>query len=482
MPGAAASLLFLSLLVLESSAVQFDFKVAPPKAATASNNNLDSVGNNRYITNITISGNVVPVLIDTGSTDLWVAPPQGLTNFNDTGLSTTVRYGDGSTFVSGDIGVGAFSLDGQFTVPFQAYLNVASEAGEDPDLDIGIFGLLGLGFETNGGSEINNAVQHAQGPEATWGQSVLSNIFAQNPDSSNFMGIALSRLGDQEGSADGSLTIAEYDPDYESVQNSPKLSQTPAGSGTWSIVLDSFKVGGNPITWPSTLSAAPAGKNIVLLDTGTTNILMPQAQVNAIYSTIPGAVLTQDPNIPLAHVSESHNVWVVPCTAEINVATTFAGQDFAIHPLDVTDMGIIQSPDGTHNFTVCLNAFTDIGLIGQGETDALFGDSFLRNVYTAFDFGTGGPTKGTPFVQMLSTTDATKSAADFTAVRAAAMQNMPPELKPIDLIRVFNGSLNAADAVPVSTDSKKNDASRRTFAPGMGVVLGGFLLGFSTLF
>ncbi|KAF7367157.1 Six-hairpin glycosidase [Mycena sanguinolenta] len=478
MPGAvASSLLFLALLALESSAVQFGFKVAPPKASTASNpnNNLGNVRNNRYSTNITISGNVVTVLIDTGSTDLWVMPPQGLANFNDTGLSTAIHYGDGSAFVEGEIGVGAFSLDGGVTVPYQAYLNVASEAGQEPDFDQGLFGILGLGFDTTGASEVDTTVRNKDGPEATWGQSVLSNIFAQNPDSSNFIGIALSRSGDQEGSADGSLTIAEYDPDYESVQNSPKLFQTPVGSGDWGVVMDSFKVGGNPITWPSPLSAAPAGKNIVVLDTGTTNILMPEAQVDAIYSTIPGAVLTQDPNIPL---------------------------DFTIHPLDVTDISTITTPDGTYNFTYCSNAFTDIGLIGQNREDALFGDSFLRNVYTAFDFGTGGPTKGTPFVQMLSTTDATKSAADFTTVRTAVMQNMPPELNPIDLIRVFNGSLNAADAVPVtisapastatgssapsatggSTDSKTNGASRRAFAPGIAVVLGGFLLGFSALF
>lgn len=46
-------------------------------------------------------------------------------------------------------------------------------------------------------------------------------------------------------------------------------------------------------------------------------------------------------------------------------------------------MQVLTSPDGTHNFTVCTNAFTDLGTIAAGETDALFGDSFLRNVYTA---------------------------------------------------------------------------------------------------
>ncbi|KAF8151149.1 hypothetical protein K438DRAFT_434583 [Mycena galopus ATCC 62051] len=47
-------------------------------------------------------------------------PPQGLTNFNDTGLSTTLRYGTGANFVTGDIGISAFQLDGgEFTVPQQ---------------------------------------------------------------------------------------------------------------------------------------------------------------------------------------------------------------------------------------------------------------------------------------------------------------------------------------------------------------------------
>ncbi|KAF7343527.1 Six-hairpin glycosidase [Mycena sanguinolenta] len=494
MPGAvASSLLFLSLFALESSAVQFTFQVAQPKAATANsaNNNLINTDNLRYSTNITISGNVVNVLIDTGSSDLWVMP-------------------------LGDIGVGAFSLDGgQFAVSSQAYLFGQTEAGEEADFEEGHFGILGLGFDTQGASQINTAVQQAQGATATWGQSVLTNIFAQNPDSSDYIGIALSRTGDQEGTADGSLTIAE------------RLRGRGCGALRWIR----FRLGGTKINWPSTITAAPAGKNIVLLDTGTTNILMPQTQVNAIYSTIPGAVLSPNSNIPLVQFSETNNVWVVPCTAQVDVVATFAGQDFAIHPLDVTDMQVLTTPDGKHNFTVCVNSFTDIGTIAQGETDALFGDSFLRNVYTAFDFGTGGPTKGTPFVQMLSTTDATKSAADLIAVRAVNMQNMPPELSPVDLVRVFNGTLNAADAVPVAalsasvissaiaadaaasttaaggsasttagsstpattgssgsgssgstnaSDGKSNGAGM-SFVPQMGVVVGALLLGLSTL-
>jgi len=289
---------------------------------------------------------------------------------------------------------------------------------------------------------------------------VLDNIFAQNPSGSDYIGISLSRTGDQEGTADGSLTIADYDSNYEAVQNAPKISQFPPNSAAWTVPLDSFSIGGKTIPWTSTVTGAPTGKTIALLDTGTTNILMPEAQVTALYSSIPGAVLAPNSqNIPLVQFSTTTDVWVVPCTAQVEVVATFGGQDFAIHPLDVTDMQILTSPDGTRNFTVCVGAFTDIGTIAGGETDALFGDSFLRNVYTAFDFGTGGSTQGTPFVQMLSQTDPTKSAADLINVRKQTMANMPPELAPVDLVKVFNGTESAASAVPVSTSTSTTTAS-----------------------
>ncbi|KAJ7773231.1 aspartic peptidase domain-containing protein [Mycena metata] len=459
MPSASVvALSFLSALffALDSSAVQLTIK-RPPPAATASNanNNLINTHNQRYSTNITIAGKTVNVLIDTGSTDLWVAPPGGVPAFNDTGLSTTIRYGTGANFVTGDVGVNEFQLDGQYTIPAQAYLSVSSSAGEESDFAAGHFGIWGLGFNTAGSSQVNDAVQQAQGATSTAGQSVLANIFAQNPSGSDYIGISLSRTGDQEGTADASLTISEYDTDYQAVANSPKVPQTPANSGAWTVPLDSFSVGGKKIQWPTTLpTLAPTGKNLVLLDTGTTNILMPKAQIDAIYSAIPGAVLApSSQNIPLIQFSTTTDVWVVPCTAQVAVVATFGGQDFPLHPLDVSDMQILTSPDGTTNYTVCVGAFTDIGTIAQGETEALFGDSFLRNVYTVFDFGTGGSTKGPPFVQMLSSTDATKSAADLIDVRRQAMLTMPPELKPVDLVKVFNGTEAPGVATPVALPS-----------------------------
>ncbi|KAJ7138448.1 aspartic peptidase domain-containing protein [Mycena crocata] len=486
----AFSLLPLLLFSYESSAVKLTIQrpskgptvpyhtfstTRPSKASSDVNNNLINKENERYTANITISGRVVNVALDTGSTDLWVMPPEGLPSFNDTNLNATLRYGDGTDFVRGDIGVGKFEL-GEYTIPAQAFLNVKEAAeAEDPDFRSGIFGLWGLGFNTPGSSEINDAVQEAFGASQNWGQSVLANIFAQNPTGADYIGISLSRTGDQEGTADASLTISEYDSDYEAVQNAPKVPQFPADSGAWTVTLDAMSVNGKKIKWESSMRVAPAGKNIVHLDTGTTNIMMPAAQVAAIYSAIPGAVLSPDSYIPQTKFSTTYDVWVVPCNASVNVVATFGGQDFPIHPLDVTDMQVVTSPDGRRNYTMCIGTFTDVGSIVEGASDALFGDTFMRNVYTVFDFGTGGSTKGTPFVQMLSSTDATKSSSDLISVRTKAMANMPPEIAPVDLVKIFNGTEASGNTGAPATGGKgsgsgSGSGAASTFAPSMALV------------
>ncbi|CAK5267021.1 unnamed protein product, partial [Mycena citricolor] len=348
-----------------------------------------------------------------------------------------------------------------------AFVNVQQESADNQaDEAEAIFGLWGLGFNTPGASVVNDNIQQAFGAKVTDGQSVLANIFQQNPKSNDFLAISLSRLNDTAGTADGSIEIGQLDQKYTAVSKSPVLEQSPPNSGAWTVPMDALKVGGQKIAWPSTVQGTLAGSNIISLDTGTTNVLMPTAQVDAIYSAIPGAVLTTDNFVPNVQFSESHAVWVVPCTAQVAVAATFGGVDFPIHPLDLADMTIVTAPDGKTNFTVCIGAFTDIGTpdqISGGRFDALFGDSFLRNSYTVLDFGTQGNVPNTaPFVQMLPTTDATASLTDFTSVRQGLLKTMPTELTPVDLVKVMNGS----ERVPSSSSSsgsggsgqKKNDA------------------------
>jgi hypothetical protein len=47
----------------------------------------------------------------------------------------------------------------------------------------------------------------------------------------------------------------------------------------------------------------------------------------------------------------------------------------------MTEMRTQVGPDGV-NYTYCVGSVTNGGTISSGSTDATFGDSFMRNVYS----------------------------------------------------------------------------------------------------
>ena len=60
--------------------------------------------------------------------------------------------------------------------------------------------------------------------------------------------------------------------------------------------------------------------------------------VNAIYSGAPGAQLVSVSSL-------GGDVWIVDCTAEINVTFKIGGQSYPIHPLDVTREQVADNGD-----------------------------------------------------------------------------------------------------------------------------------------
>jgi hypothetical protein len=101
-----------------------------------------------------------------------------------------------------------------------------------------------------------------------------------------------------------------------------------------------------------------------------------------------------------------------------------------VHPIDTVAAGLAD--DGS---IACFSGFP-VGDAGDSE-DLLIGDSFLRNVYSLFDFGsfTGNGTT-TPFVQMVGLTDAQAASAEFVTLssqRNSTLKNgdtLPPTATP----------------------------------------------------
>ncbi|KAJ6596677.1 aspartic peptidase domain-containing protein [Mycena sp. CBHHK59/15] len=447
-----ATLLSFLLLPVELWAVSAKGLLTPRgQYIVDSNNAIINKLNDRYTVNLTVAGTTVNVLLDTGSTDMWVQPPGGIGSFNDTGANATIFYGDGSNFVNGNVGLAAVEIAGR-QIPTQAFINVTNSVGQTSDFIQGTFGLVGLGFDSPDGSI--PAALTAVGVDGTVvGKSVLSSIFDQNPDQGRFFAFSLSRVGDVKDSATAELTISEYDEQYSDVQFAPLLPQFPVHSGAWSVLSEGVSVGGVDIPWTANSNTTTAGHQLVLFDTGTTNFLLPAVIRDAIYSAVPGAVLAVNSLIPNTKFSEDEDVWVVPCTTAVNFTAKFGGQEFPIHPLDVTDFMQLRGPDGK-NYTVCVGSITNGGSITSTGLDALYGDSFLRNVYSVFAFGND---TATPFVQLLSQTNASEAAADFANVRAQLLAQSAPELSPADIIQLFDGpsagTASSAPSAPACTPS-----------------------------
>ena len=241
-----------------------------------------------------------------------VDPPGGLGKFNDTGIDLELLYGDGSYGTKGTIGVAPFQF-GSYHVAEQAFMNVV-ESTISGLLEVGIYGLLGLSFDFSTASPINGKIKSLYGQDATWGRSVLKNIFAQNVSQPNFVAIDLSRTDDLEDTDGGSLLIGEYDDKYAAVAEKPKLPQYPKGGDRWTILLEGISVDGKAVPVQSTIAGISPGSAQTLLDTGDPSSVFPVAIHDAIYSSVPGAVQYSD---------DSGQVWFIPCNTTTHVEIQF---------------------------------------------------------------------------------------------------------------------------------------------------------------
>ncbi|KAF8756165.1 Xylanase inhibitor N-terminal [Rhizoctonia solani] len=134
---------------------------------------------------------------------------------------------------------------------------------------------------------------------------------------------------------------------------SPVLTTQGQPPSFWTINMGQASVGGKPVQTASQFAT---------IDTGTSVVIAPQADAQAIYAAIPGSKLGQN------------GLFTYPCNANPDVALNFAGQNFNIKAADMS-----LGSDATN--TTCVGA-----IVPSAQRNAwLVGDSFLKNVYTVFD-------------------------------------------------------------------------------------------------
>ncbi|KAJ7069539.1 aspartic peptidase A1 [Mycena amicta] len=370
------------------------------RAVSISNN-----GNAAYMANISLAGVDVSVILDTGSSDLWVSFPGTPPSTNDTGKSLSLAYAVGSA--SGNIHTAELQID-NFTVADQAFLQVANSSSFSADSAFN--GLVGLG--PSAGSSIQNKIK------GTAGDTMLNRIFQQNKATSNYITFLLNRKNDPGQTLTGQFTISEPMKGFENITSQTKLNVETVhrllkDQQHWQAITDKDSVigpDGTVINIDSIVPKAPDGQLVVVFDSGFTFSQVPRDLSDAIYGRVQGAVY-----------DTKNEWWTVPCGQEVNLTFHFGGVAFPIHPLDVVDDNFkITDALGNH---VCIGAFQPITSAFSlfGNFDAIFGMAFLRNAYTLMDYGdwVDGTTndRGDPFIQLLPLTDRDAAHADFVKVR-----------------------------------------------------------------
>ncbi|KAG8216943.1 aspartic peptidase domain-containing protein [Butyriboletus roseoflavus] len=347
------------------------------------------------------------LVIDTGSSDLWVIDSQKLKVDSTTNTTVNLTYGIG--FAYGNIVYGPVSFGG-YDVDHQAFLSVSKPS------DQGSEGIIGLGLD--GLSALERTTKNAST------QSVMANMFAQHPSTPHLIGLALERSDDGEKTAGGFLTIGEYDPQFRNVTYTPKIPVTPTSASRWTVAMDAMTINGKHFTLKSAVQGTKKGQAIALIDSGTSLAYIPPDAVNAIYSAFNGAV----------HVNTvNQDAWFVPCLGQVNLSFTFANSAYPINPMELSSP--VRVIDQSNQYTVCINTFRTPFDNTQRDLDFLLGDIFMRNVYSVFNFGNGSTTtthgnednnaKGAS-IQLLSRTNRDQVFANFETQRKRSLEAYPP--------------------------------------------------------
>ncbi|KAL9711468.1 hypothetical protein Ac2012v2_004539 [Leucoagaricus gongylophorus] len=389
------------------------------------------------------------VVLDTGSADLWVADSSCTTgcdastplynadqSSSNTADTQQVRITYGSGEVTGAVGSETVSM-GDFQVHNQPFIqaNRISSGLVDNTLS----GIMGLAFKAIAST----------GATPFW--EALSNGGQLQTKEMSFW---LNRLSDDGSAPDvafggiftlGGTNTSLFSGDVEFI-NLPGSEPS-----FWLLSLTDITVQGNSI------SIATGSSAISAIDTGTTLIGGPSAQVQAIWNAVPGA---QELG------SEMPGFWSFPCNTNVRISMAFGGKSW---PIDPTDMNL-GAIDGAGRS--CVGGIFDLSLgsnieAGSGNPSWVIGDVFLKNVYSVFR--ADPPSVG--FAQLSAAAGGSGTAPPAPASGSALTSSISPPSLPLP-ISSFLGSLSTggnsllSSSRPISLSLRPLTTSLGSFSTG----------------
>ncbi|KAH9916027.1 aspartic peptidase domain-containing protein [Fomitopsis serialis] len=401
--------------------------------------------NGRYSGNITIAGQSLEVVLDTGSSDLWIISDSALPGSVNTSIPAEHKYGTDAANGASIQGY-IFTADvefGGFTIAQQAYIDVPNSSVSSGVVAPGMSGLIGLSPVAEIGTvaaDLQKANYNASGANP------MQNIFYNDPSIKPQFTILMSRNDGKVETSGGVFTIGDPVPELASIQDAPIL---PVGHDDdeilaqhWTVHMDAIVINGQSY---NTSSSGVANLSAIL-DTGTPTALVDPRFVDIMFGANAQPIQT--------------DFSVVDCNTQINISFVFGGIEFPIHPIDAIQP-VALDDNGT---VICSGSFGRLEGLPDGLL--LLGDTFLRNAYTLYNLNIGNSSPVGPYVQMLSTTDAEAAATEFAQLNQqrlcafAAAQSNSSSSATVDH---DDDELSAAGAVsspsPSSSSSSSDDYS-----------------------
>ncbi|KAF9955179.1 hypothetical protein BGZ72_003951 [Mortierella alpina] len=293
------------------------------------------------------------MVFDSGSSDMWV-PSQAcstpvcltLMRFNHTASSTyhveakplDVKYGDGS-HVSGTTGVDRMLISGN-TIANQSF--GMATVDDSTIAKKGVEGVVGLGF---------GRVANVKG-FTTVVETMLARKMIVQPIVSIWLG--RQRMGGANEGSGGAVIFGGVD------------TTKYVGNFTWAPITDKN-------AWKIRFDAVSlAGKNLdlsgdALIDSGTSLIIVPAKVASYYHGLIPGAL-----EVPQVG-------WILPCNTSIgDLNFTIGGQQFKV---PAEEQVVLFRIPGYAEY--CKSA---VEASAYADTEWILGASFLKNVYSVFDY------------------------------------------------------------------------------------------------
>lgn len=305
------------------------------------------------------------VILDTGSSDLWLASSSSLTaaaqgiptfnpntssTFQNLGSSFQIQYGSGAAqgFLGSDVvQMAGQSIKGQtFAVATTTTSNLLSKP---------VSGLMGLAFQSISSSRAT----------PFW-QALATSGALDQP----LMAFQLTRFTDDttanELEPGGTFNLGAVNTSL--FTGSIDFQPIPGGQGTyWIQELTGLTANGNAVTLP-----AGAG-SYAAIDTGTTLVIGPSAAIAGLYAQIPGSQ---------ALTGQNAGYYAYPCNSPTNVTLRFGASTLS-WPVSSADF-VFQQRGAT-----CVGAFIAMDTVtGSGVPPWIVGDTFLKNVYSVYSAST----------------------------------------------------------------------------------------------